>query len=119
MSVYIKCKQNKKLTSAELLEAYNKYESSTLKKKKKKIMFSIYSTTKEKPYAPILHIVKGRNNDFLFGMQFSAPLVECLFLGEQKGGSACSLLKVSSVFSILSNTETKTMNITHYVRLSG
>lgn len=37
-------------------------------------MFSISSATKEKPYAPIFHIVKGRNNDFLFGMQFSASL---------------------------------------------
>ena len=32
MSVYIKCKPSKKLTSAELLEGYNKYESSNLKK---------------------------------------------------------------------------------------
>lgn len=84
--------------SAELPNAKNKKEEN--------VMFSIYSATKEKPYAPIFHILKGRNNDFLFGMQFSASLVECWFLGEQ-GGSARSLLKVSSMFRILSNTETK------------
>lgn len=55
--------------SAELRNAKNKKEEN--------VMFSIHSATKEKPYAPIFHILKGRNNDFLFGMQFSASLVEC------------------------------------------
>lgn len=36
-------------------------------------MFSIYSATKgkkKKPLPLIFRIVKGRNNDFLFGMHF-------------------------------------------------
>lgn len=37
-------------------------------------MFSVYFATKEKPLAPHFRIVKGRNNDFLFGMHFSASL---------------------------------------------
>lgn len=68
----------------------------------------------------IFRIVKGRNNDFLFGMHFSASLwwnVDS-WIAERRCG-ARALLKVSSVFGILSNTETKITKTTHYVRLSG
>ena len=62
-----------------------------------------------KPSAPIFHIVKYRNNDFLVCMQFSASLVKCWVLGEQKSSTGV-LLKGSTVFTILSNAETKTTN---------
>lgn len=68
----------------------------------------------------ISHIVKGRNNDFLFGMPFSASLwwnVDSW--GAERQCVTRALLKVSSVFGILSNTETKITKTTHRVRLSG
>lgn len=79
MRVCLTRKQSETLTPSDLLEVYSSliWElSSKLQKNKKEenVMFSFYSATKEKPYAPIFHIVKGRNNYFLFGMQFSASL---------------------------------------------
>lgn len=80
MRVCLRWKQSETLTPSDLLEIYSNLIwqlSSKLQEKKKREenpMFSFYSATKEKPYAPIFHIVKGRNNYFLFGMQFSASL---------------------------------------------
>lgn len=62
---------------AESHSTVTSYERANKKKERKNVMFSIYFATKEKLSAPIFHIVKGRNNDFLFGMQFSASLVKC------------------------------------------
>lgn len=64
--------------------------------------------------------MKGRNNDFLFGMHFPPSLWwNADSLGAERQGGARALLKVSSVFGILSNTETKITKTTHHVRLSG
>lgn len=78
----------------------------------------MYSATDEKPFAPHFRSMKGRNNDFLFGMHFSAFLwwnVDSW--GAERWDRACASLKVSSVFGILSNTQTP--KTSHYVRLSG
>lgn len=42
---------------------------------------------KKEPHAPHSPIVKGRNNDLLFGMHFPASLVGCWFMGGQEGSA--------------------------------
>lgn len=57
-------------------------------------MFSMYTATKAKPFDPHFHIVKGRNNDFLFGMHFSASL---WWNGDSWGAERRRVFEVSSV----------------------